>query len=64
MPKQSPLKQLHRIARAEFTEEDGWILPLYFGDSLQEYLTVRSQVGILDLCNRGLLRFTGPDRVS
>lgn len=55
---------MHRTAGAEFAEEEGWILPRHFGDSLQEYLTVRSQVGILDLCNRGLLRFTGPDRVS
>lgn len=62
--KQSPLTELHRASGAEFAEEDGWIMPLHFGDFLQEYRAVRSQVGLLDLCHRTLLRFTGPDRVS
>lgn len=64
MPKQSPLKHLYRAAAAECTEENGWILPLHFGDPLQEYQSVRTQVGLLDLCHRGLLRLTGPDRIS
>ena len=64
MARQSPLKELHRANGAEFVEEDGWILPLHFGDFLQEYQIARSQVGLLDLCHRSLLRLTGPDRVS
>ncbi len=39
-------------------------MPLRFGDPAREYDAVRSGVGILDLCDRALLRFTGPDRVS
>ena len=64
MSKQSPLKERHQANGATFVEEDGWILPLHFGDPLREYEAVRSQVGLLDLCHRTLLRFTGPDRVS
>ena len=64
MPKQSPLKEHHQANGAEFVEQDGWMLPLHFGGPVEEYRAVRHQVGILDLCNRGLLRFTGPDRVS
>ena len=64
MPKQSPLKEHHQVNGAVFGDEDGWILPLHFGDFLQEYQSVRTHAGILDLCNRGLLRFSGPDRVS
>ncbi len=64
MSKESPLKKWHQENDAEFTEEDGWTLPFHFGDPLQEYRTVRSEVGILDLCHRALLRFAGPDRVS
>lgn len=64
MAKQSPLLDLHRAHGAELGEEDGWILPLHFGDPLREYRAVRSGVGILDFCRRSLLRFTGPDRVA
>lgn len=64
MPKQSPLNEQHRANGAHFVEQEGWILPLHFGDPLAEYRAVRSRVGIFDLCHRALLRFTGPDRVS
>jgi len=64
MPKQSPLQERHQANGAVFGEEDGWILPLHFGDPLREYQAVRSQVGLLDLCHRALLRFSGPDRLS
>lgn len=64
MAKGSPLEKNHRANGAEFREEDGWRLPLHFGNSLHEYNAVRSAVGLLDHCNRSLLRFTGEDRVS
>src|SRR3990167_6909943 len=64
MPKQTPLKERHQANGAVFGEEDGWIMPLHFGDPLREYQAVRSHVGLLDLCHRTLLRFAGPDRVS
>ncbi|MFQ5904908.1 MAG: glycine cleavage system aminomethyltransferase GcvT, partial [Candidatus Binatia bacterium] len=56
MSQQSPLAELHRANGAEFVEEDRWTLPLHFGDPLHEYQTVRTQVGLLDLCHRSLLR--------
>jgi len=64
MPKQTPLKERHQANRAVFGEEDGWVMPLHFGDPLREYQAVRSHVGLLDLCHRALLCFAGPDRVS
>ena len=39
-------------------------MPAHFGDSLREYSAVRHQVGLLDLCQHHLLRFSGDDRVS
>ena len=63
MAKVSPLENLHRSNGAEFGEEDHWRLPLHFGTPLDEYHAVRSGVGLLDHCNRSLLRFTGEDRV-
>jgi glycine cleavage system T protein len=64
MSQESPLTALHKTRKAEFVEEDGWILPLHFGNPLQEYEAVRLHAGLLDLCHRSLLRFKGSDRTS
>ena len=64
MPHESPLATLHRTRGAAFIEENGWILPLHFGDPLREYDSVRSHAGLLDLCHRSLLRLRGSDRAS
>ncbi|MGH7828664.1 MAG: hypothetical protein ACREP8_00670, partial [Candidatus Binatia bacterium] len=64
MAKESPLTENHRRNRAQFREENGWSMPAHFGDPLQEYGAARSGVGLFDLCDHSLLRFTGSDRVS
>jgi aminomethyltransferase len=62
--KRSPLLGLYQSRRATFIEYNHWLLPAHFGDPIAEYEAVRNQVGILDLCQRNLLRFTGRDRTS
>ncbi len=47
-----------------FREENGWLLPAHFGDLMSEYRAVRDAVGLFDFSHRGLLQFTGPDRLS
>jgi folate-binding protein YgfZ len=64
MAKQSPLNDLHRSIGAGFIESGGWLLPAYFSDAAAEYRAVRSNVGLIDFSHRGLLQFTGPDRLS
>jgi folate-binding protein YgfZ len=64
MTKSSPLADFHRSNGALFTERDGWSLPLHFGDTAAEYGAVRSAAGLIDFSHRGLLQFTGPDRLS
>ena len=64
MAKQSPLIEMHRSNGAAFIEQDGWLLPAHFGDVAGEYRAVRSTVGLIDLSHRGLLQFTGPDRLA
>ena len=64
MAKQSSLSDFHKSNGAVFTERDGWLLPDHFGDPLAEYRAMRSTVGLIDRCHRGLLQFTGPDRLS
>ena len=55
---------MHRANGGAFREENGWLLPTRFGDVLAEYHAVRGNVGLFDLSHRGLLQFTGPDRLS
>ena len=64
MAKQSPLFEFHKSNGALFAERDGWFLPVHFGNVTAEYEAVRRAAGLLDLSHRGLLQFTGPDRLS
>jgi glycine cleavage system aminomethyltransferase T len=63
MTKHSALLDLYRSKRAKLIEHEHWLLPAHFGDPIAEYDAVRNHVGILDLCQRNLLRFTGHDRM-
>jgi folate-binding protein YgfZ len=56
--------EFHRANGAVFSARDGWELPERFGDPAAEYTAIRSAAGLIDLSHRGLLQFTGPDRLS
>jgi glycine cleavage system aminomethyltransferase T len=62
--KQSALLDLYRARGATLIEHAHWLLPAHFGDPVAEYDAVRNHVGMLDLCQRNLLRFSGYDRTS
>jgi folate-binding protein YgfZ len=64
MNKTLPLGEFHHANGAAFAERDGWLLPAHFGDPTAEYRAVRAAAGLLDRSHRGLLQFTGPDRLS
>ena len=38
-------------------------MPAHFGDVASEYDAVRAAAGLIDFAHRGLLQFTGPDRL-
>lgn len=57
-----PLTDFHRAHGAVFTQPGG--LPVNFGDPGREYAAARDSVGLIDRSDRGLLQFTGPDRLS
>lgn len=44
-------------------ERSGMLLPEHFGDSVQEYETVRRAVGLIDMSFRGMIELTGADRL-
>jgi folate-binding protein YgfZ len=64
MANPSPLADFHRANGAVFEERQGALLTAHFGNPAGEYSAVRSAVGLMDLSHRGLLQFTGPDRLS
>lgn len=64
MLKQSTLYEFHKAHGAVFTEKQGWLVPLHFGDAGKEYSAVRTQVGLFELPQRAFLSLTGPDRIS
>ena len=64
MIKHSSLIEMHRSNGAVFIEQDGWGIPAHFGSVADEYQAVRAGAGLIDFAHRGLLQFTGPDRLS
>lgn len=56
--------EFHRSHGGVFAEQQGWLLPLHFGNARAEYDAVRARVGLFDLPHRAFLALTGPDRVS
>ena len=62
--KHSPLYDIHRTLHATFVEVAGWEMPDHYGDPLAEHNAVRTDVGLIDLSHRGMLRITGSDRVT
>jgi folate-binding protein YgfZ len=64
MANASTLIEWHRSNGASIIERDDWLLPASFGDASAEYCAVRESVGLIDLPHRGLLQFSGPDRLS
>ena len=69
MNDQNPLVEFHRAHGAVFEQRYGRLrygrlIVAHFADPAGEYRAVRSAAGLIDLTHRGLLQFTGPDRLS
>jgi glycine cleavage system aminomethyltransferase T len=64
MVKQSALLDFYRSRGVTLIEYDDWLLPAHFGDTVAEYHAVRNRVGMLDLCQRNLLRLKGENRTA
>ena len=59
MARQTPLYSEHVEAGARFTEFAGWEMPLYFQGMLMERNSVRTCVGLFDLCHMGQIELKG-----
>lgn len=59
---ESSLVTLHQQLDAKLADYGGWSLPAHYTDPATERNHVRRGCGIIDLSNRGTIRFTGKDR--
>ncbi len=57
----TPLKELHLSKKAEMGEFAGWEVPLYYSNSLEESLAVRSSIGVFDVSHMGRIMVRGKD---
>lgn len=64
MPRRTPLWALHRAAGARFSGIDGWEIPDYYTDTVEEHAAVRQWAGLIDRSHRGKIRVTGRDRAT
>jgi folate-binding protein YgfZ len=62
--KRTPLAALHEARGARWMEHQGWEIPAWYSETLQEYQAIQEGVGLIDLSFRGLLRISGRDRRS
>ena len=59
-----PLRALHELDGALFTEVAGWEIPASYNGLDAEVRTTRTAAGLIDHSDRTKIRIAGPDRVS
>ena len=57
--KKLPLYENHVKSGAKFTPFAGWNMPVSYGSSLNEHLSVRNSVGLFDVSNMGEIKIFG-----
>ncbi len=61
MPQLSPFQQIHENKAAAMAERDGWLMPLHYGDPLDEYRRCRENLAVFDSSYSYRIRVGGPD---
>jgi aminomethyltransferase len=56
--------EFHLAKGAKFTAFAGWNMPVSYGSSLSEHLSVRESVGLFDVSHMGEIEVTGPQSVE
>lgn len=62
--KQTPLTSKHHQLGAKMVDFAGFEMPIQYKGVLEEHRTVRSAVGIFDLCHMGEFELKGPDALG
>jgi glycine cleavage system T protein len=64
MADKTPLIEVAARFGATFVEENGWLLPAYFGNVAGEYQNARQDTALFDVSHHGKVELTGPDARS
>jgi aminomethyltransferase len=62
--KQTPLHAVHLELGARMIDFFGWHMPVFYRSLPEEVRTVRTAVGLFDLCHMGRLVIAGPERAE
>ncbi len=62
--KKTLLYDIHSSQGAIFGNFSGWLMPRSYGNTPEEYTSVRNGAGIIDLSHRGKLRLSGKEHVK
>lgn len=62
--KQLILHDFHKARSAKFTNFAGWEMPVSYGSSVAEHMSVREQVGIFDVSHMGEFLVCGPEALA
>jgi glycine cleavage system T protein len=64
MADRTPLYEPMTKAGAVFAEKDGWLMPVYFGDTAAEYAAAAHGALLFDISHHGKLELTGKDAAT
>lgn len=59
-PKRTALYDRHVALSARIIDFGGWAMPVSYSSILDEHKTVRTAVGLFDVCHMGEVEFVGP----
>jgi len=59
--KKTPLHEAHVKLGAKMVEFNGWIMPVYYSNVIDEHVTTRTKVGLFDICHMGEIFVEGKD---
>ena len=62
--RKTPLHATHRAHGARMVEFGGWDMPVEYSGIIDEHMTVRTRVGLFDVCHMGQIELAGPDALK
>lgn len=63
-PRRTPLYDRHVALGARVIDFGGWAMPVQYESILEEHKTVRTAVGLFDVCHMGEVEFVGPGALA
>lgn len=59
--KKTALYEEHVRLGAKIIEFEGWLMPVFYSNVIEEHITTRTKAGLFDICHMGEILIEGPD---